>query len=199
MSRHLIQITSYLFKTRAMLVALAFALCALSLPASAKQLDEATITQWINSVIPIQNWAKSHQEAFTKANKSKSPDMSTKGMVDSLRAAGLYKEAAIEMKKHGFKTPEDWAETQHQVIQAMMSLQMDAQPENAFNPKEQLAKITNNPNIPAEQKAKMVQIIETTAKMMEDAKKVNSADKAAVKPHMQEIMMKMSQAQAGAR
>ncbi len=186
-------------KTKTLFTALIFALSFLSFQTSAKDLSEAVINQWLDSVVPIQTWAKSHQEQFNKVNKKKSPDMSTKGMIQALKEAGLYSEATTVMKKYGFSSPDEWAETQHRVIQAMMSLQMDAQPTNSFNAKEQLAKINTNPNIPAAQKAKMTQIIETTAKMMEEAKHVPEADKLAVKPHMQTIMTKMSQAGGGAR
>jgi hypothetical protein len=172
------------------------ALTALSLNANAANLNDAIIKKWMGSVIPIQTWAKKHQEQFRKANKNKKPDMSTKGMISSLRDAGLYKEAAKEMKKYGFKSPEEWAQTQHQVIQAMMALQIDAHPKSAFDPDAQLAKIKNNPNIPEEQKTRMVQLIQSTAKMMKDAKNVPAADKAAVKPHMEEIIATMNKARA---
>jgi hypothetical protein len=184
----------YTFRIKSLLLTFMLAFTALSLNANAANLNDTIIKKWMSSVIPIQAWAKEHQKQFLKANANKAPDMSTKGMINSLHDAGLYNEAAKEMKKYGFKSPEEWAETQHQVIQAMMALQIEAHPKSAFNPEEQLAKIKNNPNIPEAQKAKMVQLIQSTAKMMKDAKNVSAEDKAAVKPHMEEIIAAMNKA-----
>lgn len=166
-------------------------LLAASLSQAEQPLTKQTIEQWLDSIDAIQTWAEKQdalQDSPTEdPNNSFSPDI----LINQLKAANLYDQAEDIIQDNGFDSPEQWADIQMRIVKSVISLEMDKENVNT-DVQAQFDKIQNDPSIPDEQKQMMINMMQSSMKMMENISNASPADKAAIKPYIQQIKQKLN-------
>lgn len=156
-------------------------------------LNETVINNWLNSLDALEAWSKKHEEAFSKLEDNDQDNgLSPEAMIAELKAAGLYSDAESLLRKNGFKSPEAWADVQVRIMKAAMSLQMEAEAQNT-DIQAEIDKIKSNPDIPAEYKEQMIALMTSSQQMLKSLSNASAEDKAAVKPHLEKILMRLEQ------
>jgi len=159
--------------------------------ANAEQaLTGKVIQKWLDSFEPIQSWADKQPGLQDDLTHSPDDALSVDAMVAQLKAANLYDEAKDVIRDNGFDSPEQWLGVQIRIIKAMMSLQMEKDGTD-FDVLGQIEKIKNNPSITEEQKKLMLNMMQSSVKMMEKISDAPPADKIAIQPYLPQIMKKL--------
>lgn len=110
--------------------------------------------------------------------------------VDKIRAkgGGLYRQFTGIVRKHGFSSPNQWADVSGRIVRAYMAIRMGAHSEQM---KAQMAasiqQIQSNPNIPPDQKQQMLQQMQASSQMMQSFAKADPADKKALQPYLAQL------------
>lgn len=166
-------------------------LLAASLAQAEQPLTPKVIEQWLTSTDSIQQWFDSHE-----ALQDDSPEEDDEGaftleyMIGELKAAGVYSEAENVVQKAGYDSLEQWGDIQLRIVKAVMSIEI----EKGYASGEiqsHLDQIKNNPHISEEQKAMALNMIQSSIDMAKSMANASPADKAAVKPYIQQIQQKL--------
>lgn len=179
------------------LIAAVAALC-LSMAVSAQvPINDRTINHWLDSLDAMNSWSKSNPEKQAMLDEmdeqmdAQGPDsFSADMMIQQMKAAGVYQEAIGILRKHGFDSPDLWADYHMRLIKAVMSLQMDSH-QMGSQMQAQMDEIRNSPSLSEEQKAQMMAMMESTMGMMKPMFQAPEADRQAVKPHVDRIMERL--------
>lgn len=153
-------------------------------------LTNQQIEQWLSSIDSIQKWAESNEALQDESAQGPNDSFSADMLINQLKAANLYDEAEDIIQENGFDSPEQWADIQMRIIKSMISLEIEKENVDA-DVQAQLDQIKNNPSIPDEQKEMMMNMMQSSMKMMESMSNASPADKAAIKPYIQQIKQKL--------
>ena len=176
-----------LFKTLIVTLGLIFS----SFAQAEQPLTKQTIEQWLNSIDQIQSWAESNEALLEDSAEIPDDVFSAEIMINQLKAANLYDEAEDIIQENGFDSPEQWADIQMRIMKAMISLEIEKE-KLSGEIQAQLEQIRNNPHISDEQKQMTLNMMESSMKMMESMSNASPADKAAIKPYLQQIQQKLN-------
>lgn len=161
-----------------------------SIAQAEQPLTNQQIEQWLSSIDSIQKWAESNEALQDDPTQDPNDSFSADMLINQLKAANLYDEAEDIIQENGFDSPEQWADIQMRIIKSMISLEIEKENINA-DVQAQLDQIKNNPSIPDEQKEMMMNMMQSSMKMMESMSNASPADKAAIKPYIQQIRQKL--------
>lgn len=164
---------------------------ALSLPAFAAELTDKSVQQWIQSYSNVMEWAKTQDQKeldFLEEQQSeRTPDLSnlfTSALKD-MKGHKLYDGLSAVIKKSGYSDPAEWAQLGDRIMAATMAVEMEKHEATSAQTRAQMKQAMDalmaNPNMTAEQKAQMQQMMGMGNQMLDVADKVPAADKAVVK------------------
>lgn len=159
---------------------------------AADTLESKQIEQWIEAMPEMQAWGKKNEAALMEhQNRENLLPESTEEMVKPIKDAGLYDEAEALVKKYGFDSPEQFSDISLQLISAMASIKMAGEDSVSLaelqkEMESSKAQLEASP-LPAAQKQAMLNQMQQAQKMYERMQNVPEADKAAVKPYMEQI------------
>ncbi|SFL97564.1 hypothetical protein [Marinobacter zhejiangensis] len=92
------------------------------------------------------------------------------------------------VEDNGFSSAADWGATGDRVFRAWMAIEMQGQSSASRQEMAKaMAEIDNNPNMSAEQKAQMRQMMQGAISMMEQVSQAPEADIRALRPHLDEL------------
>lgn len=174
------------FKKICMLIGLNFFLLFCGTSAAQEPLTSGLIEKWLKSQKPIMEWGKKHED---KINQDSFEGMPTDvaAMVAPVKAAGLYGELEDQVQKHGFSSVEKWADTTLRIFKAFANTQMSTAMQGV-DIQAQIDQIANNPNLSAEQKKQMIDMMKNSLGMVQQMANAPAEDVAAVKPYIGQLM-----------
>ncbi|HCM04859.1 MAG TPA: hypothetical protein DIC30_02495 [Oceanospirillales bacterium] len=160
----------------------------MSFQVMAADLTSQDVSQWLKAMPILKSWLTEHEDDLS-ANISdrNDPEVVFKESIAALKKAGLYEELNNKVKGLGYSSVEQWSKITEQVTFAWMSVEMDANKAQMDAAKAQYEALKANPDIPPAQKAMMEEMMAPALAMIALADKSSAADKAAVKPHQNEI------------
>lgn len=168
-------------------------------PARAAGLDSGTVGRWLDASQALEAWSNTlpedRREALDGAGDPAAMmgDMADGRMLSAAvsRMAGAPEaaQAAGIVSKHGFSGLDDWATVGDRVMQAYMAIEMQGEDVQGQRAEMEAARsqIMNSPDMTAEQKKMMLQMLGNAGAMMDQAGKADPADIAAVQPHLERI------------
>ncbi|AJD47310.1 hypothetical protein S7S_04440 [Isoalcanivorax pacificus W11-5] len=163
---------------------IASALFALTLGTHAADLTQDTLDRWMAAAKEGQEWSDAHPEADKMGGFNPQEGGSMREQM--IQAVEEHPEASRILRRHGFSSSEQWADTTIKIMNAYSALAFDASGTDAQSMQsglaDALAELENNPHIPAEQKQMLrQQLAQSQALMGEIGNKAPEADKALVK------------------
>ncbi|MFA5627428.1 MAG: hypothetical protein WCX90_10730 [Thiohalomonadaceae bacterium] len=107
------------------------------------------------------------------------------GGLKDMKGHSDYDKLAKVVKRHGFRNPEQWAQTGDRIFHAWMALEMDTQSaEVSQEMKKALVELDNNPDMTPAQKEQMKAMMGGVMSTMKQAINAPKADMNSVRPHM---------------
>ncbi|WP_419811362.1 hypothetical protein [Bacterioplanoides sp.] len=155
----------------------------------ADNLSEKRIQQWLTAMPSLTSWLHQHQEALHSEHiMEESSDMEQvfAKSIELLRAKGLYDEFNQLTRKQGYQNVEQWSAASRDISLAYMALQMEQEQITVVQLEEQLAKLEQAP-VPAEQKAMMTEMMQTSLMMLMSTQGVSDQDKQLVRQYASQI------------
>ena len=153
----------------------------MSFQVMAADLTSQDVSQWPKAMPILKSWLTEHEDDVSaNISDQNDPEVVFEESIAALKKAGLYEELNSKVKGLGYSNVEQWSKITEQVTLAWMALEMDAA-------KAQYEALKANPDIPPAQKAMMEEMLAPALAMIALADKSSAADKAAVKPHQNEI------------
>lgn len=178
----------YLLKT--LLVSIGLLLS--SLAQAEQPLTPKIIEHWLSSTDSIQQWFDSYEALQDDSSEEDDEaEFTLEYMIGELKAAGAYNEAEDVVQKAGFDSLEQWGGIQIRIVKAAMSIEIEkgyasGEIQSHFD------QIKNNPHISEEQKAAALNMIQSSIDMANSMSNASPADKAAIKPYLQQIQQKLN-------
>lgn len=176
---------------------------ALSLPAVAVEVTDKSVQQWLQSYSAVTAWAKTKDEKELKFLEEKQnqrePDFThlfTTAMKD-MKGHKYYSELSGVLKKNGYSDPNEWAQLGDRIIAATMAVEMEKHEATSGQTRAQMKQamdaMMNNPNLSAEQKAQMQQMMGLGNQMVDMVDNVPAQDKEVIKRNADQIKQVMEQ------
>lgn len=169
----------------------------LSASAVADTLTEQDVKNFINSLSALQNMEDDElsdladeMDHQTEDADPTMPDFSHifSGAVSRIEGHPQFGKFSEIVEDSGFDSAADWGETGDQVFQAWMAIEMESQGEAARKEMANaMAEIDNNPNMTAEQKAQMKEMMQGAMSMWEQASQAPADNIKALRPHIEEL------------
>ncbi|ASP38552.1 hypothetical protein CHH28_07630 [Bacterioplanes sanyensis] len=154
---------------------------------AAGELSAAAIERWLSSQPAVEAWGDEHKDAFS--HRSDNSMLEVKDFIEPLQQAGLYGEMKSLLGRHGYDTPEQWAQATVQIVSAYAATQLRASPMESDPDflRQQLQQLDNHPHMSAEQKQEMKNMMLATINMIERFRQVPDADVAAIQPYLSQL------------
>lgn len=162
----------------------------LAFTASANNLSESDVQRWIETHPQIQTWLDQHEDLFPEEAEddfSFNMEQIFAEGIQQLREAGLYDEFNSQVQNAGFRSVENWTETTQSITLAYMAVAMEDNPHSRQVVEMQLEEIRTATYIPADQREMYEAMLSSSLEMMDRAEQVSTADKRAVRPHMNQL------------
>lgn len=156
-----------------------------------KPLTGNQIEKFMASMNDIQAWSEKNEHRFKADSDDESFDLSVDKIMSEMRDANAYDEIGDIVGKHGFASPEAWADTMVRVSKAMMANAISGMDGYKAQMQAQMQQMMNDPNISQEQKQQMMQMMQQTSSIADEVSDVDPADIAAVKPYMEKLQAQM--------
>lgn len=155
----------------------------------ATPLNDQLIDRWLESQSDIQAWAMANRARLEphESEDGWSDLRSVDNMLHSLKASGLYEEAAGVMARYGFASPEEWADATIRILKAYLANELEGQEERIEQVRAELAAIEANSELPWERKQAMLKVLHGSLAMVELVQTSSQEDRRAVRPHMEKI------------
>ncbi len=185
---------------RALLSALAVTLTLTTLPAQARDLNEQTIRDFVDtleSAESLEPELDALSEEVLAERQTEQPDFSRvfSDVVASMRGDPLYDDLEDIAQDHGFTDLQAWAGTGDRIFRAWMAIELEQEaPTSDQEIAQALAEIENSPHMTEAQKAQMRAMMENAMSVMESARNAPPEDVAAVRPHM-DLLREFSEAE----
>ena len=163
---------------------------ALMLQAScfAADLTDKDVQQWVASYKAVIQWAKTQDKqdlAFMKQQQR--PDMSHlfSSSLQEMKGHKVYNGFTKVLGENGYKDPTVWGHLGDRIMTAAMAEELAKRKTTSAETKAKMQRamqaIDANPNLPAEQKAKLKQMMAMSTELLDVADKVPQADKDVIK------------------
>ena len=162
------------------------------LPAYAEnELTPERVEQWILSQNALEQWGQQHHETIA-AYEDQPESMQDLGQISAstilqpLKSSGLYDSAEAVIRKYGFASLTEWAETTIVITRTAAVIELENRPE-VFDIA-QLEALTNDPKLSSEEKKLLKQTIDrnlTTIKQLYDS--VTAHNREVVRPFLERI------------
>lgn len=173
-------------------------LCLAATSATADTLTDRDVKNFIDSLAALQQM---EGELTDLADEMERQMESNSGDPTMPNFGHMFSDAVSRIEDHpqfgkfseivedsGFDDATDWGKTGDRVFQAWIALEMQDQGSEARQQMASaMAEIDNNPNMSAEQKAQMKEMMQGAISMMEQASKAPAADIEAIRPHIEEL------------
>ncbi|WP_430462993.1 hypothetical protein ACQUQU_09465 [Thalassolituus sp. LLYu03] len=173
-----------------MRILMAIALTLMTSLAAAADLTSKDVQLWINSMPDIDTWLNEHEDKLPELGyqeEDASLDAMFKRGMQDLKKAGLYDEFNAKVKKAGFSSVDQWVEVSSRISLTYMALETEDNQQISASQLEAQLKEIRESDLPAEQKAAMEQMMAGSLMVMKAISNVSDADKAAVRPHREEL------------
>lgn len=169
----------------------------LGLPAFADDaLTTKTVRSFVDSIKELDQLSKKYEDdkSFI-ADEDRSMDQAIQMMqspfssaINDMKASKFYNEYLGVIKRHGFKTPEQWSQVGNRIYFAMAAVQMEREtPGDIDQQMAQAQEQMKSSGMSAEQQKMMMDMMAASRQMIEQFKDVPQADKDAVKPYIEEF------------
>lgn len=176
---------------------------AISLPAFAADLTDKSVQQWVQSYAKVIEWSKTQDQKeldfLEEQQSNRNPEFGnlfTNALKD-MKEHKLYGGLRNVLKQSGYSDPAEWAQQGDRIMAATLAVEMDNQKTNSAQTRAQMKQAMDalmaNPNMTAEQKAQMQQMMGMGSQMMDVADNVPAADKAVVKRNLEMIKTVMEE------
>lgn len=175
----------------------------LSLPAFAVEVTDKSVQKWLQSYSAVMAWSKTKDEKelqFLEEQQNKREPEFThlfSSAMKDIKGHKFYNELTGVLKKNGFSDPNEWAQLGDRIMAATMAVEMEKHEANSGQTRAQMKQamdaIMNNPNMTAEQKTQMQQMMGMGNQMLDVADKVPAADKDVIKRNASQIKTVMEQ------
>lgn len=185
---------------RALLSALAVTLTLATLPAQARDLNEQTIRDFVDTLEAAESLEPeldTLSDEVLAERQAEQPDFSRvfSDLVASMRGDPLYDDLEGIAQDHGFTDLQAWAGTGDRIFRAWMAIELEQEaPTSDQEIAQALAEIENSPHMTEAQKAQMRAMMENAMSVMESARNAPPEDVAAVRPHM-DLLREFSEAE----
>jgi len=176
---------------------------AISLPAFAADLTDKSVQQWVQSYAKVIEWSKTQDQKeldfLEEQQSNRNPEFGNlfSNALKDMKEHKLYGGLRNVLKQSGYSDPAEWAEQGDRIMAAVLAVEMDNQktnsPQTRAQMKQAMDALMANPNMTAEQKAQMQQMMGMGSQMMDVADNVPAADKAVVKRNLEMIKTVMEE------
>jgi hypothetical protein len=176
---------------------------AISLPAFAADLTDKSVQQWVQSYAKVIEWSKTQDQKeldfLEEQQSNRNPEFGNlfSNALKDMKEHKLYGGLRNVLKQSGYSDPAEWAEQGDRIMAATLAVEMDNQKTNSAQTRAQMKQAMDalmaNPNMTAEQKAQMQQMMGMGSQMMDVADNVPAADKAVVKRNLEMIKTVMEE------
>lgn len=174
-----------------LITALMLACVLLAPKAFAQNLTEANVRAFLDSLQAAEPVLMEHEDELNEFDdEAESADFSAifSSGLEQMKGHAVYNDIEKVIKRHGFSSVEQWAQTGDQVFQAWFALEMETQgPAAQQEMQRALAEIDSNPHMTEDQKAQMRAMMGSAMNTMNAAKDVPDDAKRAVRPFMDEL------------
>ena len=160
----------------------------LSASAFAADLTDKDVQHWISAYKSVVQWSKTQDKKDLEfMEKQRKPNVGNlfSGSIDAMKDHKIYSDFSAVLKKSGYDNPQEWAQQGDRIVSATMALELEKRHTTSAEARAQvqqaLQMLRNNPNMPPEQKAQMMQMMSMSNQMLNVAENVPQADKDAVK------------------
>ncbi|GGA62795.1 hypothetical protein GCM10011369_00050 [Neiella marina] len=147
---------------------------------SAADLSKNQVGQWLASYQAIQQWSANHQDELLALDAQTFFSGSNQDVTNT----ALYQSMLAVLAKYGFDSAPQWSQVGEQIMLAYGAIQQASVKEDFSK---EIADIKNDPNMTAEQKEAMLQLLQTTQQLAERFATVSEADKLAVADYVEQI------------
>lgn len=160
---------------------------AIALPAQA--LTSAELSGWVTAMPEIKGWLDAHEDRLPEqaATPGSSMDSVVQQGLEQLRAAGLYNEFDSLVRAKGFTDVERWSGITSEITRAYIAVEMDKEAASMNEMQAQLQQVRNMPGMPEEQRQAMVQMLESSLAMFQEAQAAPVGDKELVRSRLEEV------------
>lgn len=160
----------------------------LSTASLAAELTDQTIKQWVGAYQAVQIFCQERDRKdldFMKEQPA-ARDMSNlfTQAIQQMKGHPIYSDFAGVLGANGYSDPMEWASQGDRIMAASLATQLDKTGKASADQRAQMQQamqtVQNNPNLTAQQKAQLQQMMGLGSQMVDAAEKVPPADKAAV-------------------
>ena len=169
------------------LVAL-FAALMLQASCFAANLTDKDVQKWVSSYKAVIQWSKAQDKKDLEFMKHQQrPDMSHlfSSSLQEMKGHKVYDGFTKVLEQNGYKDPMVWGRLGDRIMTATMAEELEKRKTTSAETKAKMEKamqaIDANPNLPAEQKAKLKQMMSMSSELLDVADKVPQADKDVIK------------------
>lgn len=176
---------------------------ALALPAFAQELTDKNVQKWMQSYAAIAEWSQTQdQKDLAFLDQERDPgtlkfDSLFSDAIGQMKGHKIYNGFSSVLKKNGFSDTQEWAKLGDRIMVATMAVELEKQEavnsQQRAQMKQAMDAMMNNPNMTAEQKAQMQQMMGITSQVLDAADKVPAKDKEVMRRNadqMRQVMEK---------
>ncbi len=175
--------------------------CVPQLAMAEVRLTAKVIESWMAAMPDVEAFGVRHEQALEAVDGEDQGFMEAfdvESMVKPLKQAGLYDEVADLVARHGFDSPEAWAEVTGRITRAGMALEYgDGAAFNEAEIEAQWKAMANNPEIPPEALQLYQRTMDQARSMAKMIKETPEADKDAVRPYVSRLKKILDMDEAG--
>ncbi|MCK0537872.1 hypothetical protein [Alcanivorax quisquiliarum] len=170
--------------------ALALSLFCLALGTHAADLTQAQLDRWIAAATEGREWSDQLPEDDDFLDDAAPSGMSLRDHL--IASAKEHPEVMRILRKHGFSSATQWADTTVQVLSAYSAVQAEqygtSQADMHAGLQEALREIENNPHLPAEQKKMLQQSLQQSNQFLGELNNASSpADQALIRRNLARV------------
>ena len=182
----------------------------LSLPALALELTDQNVQKWINSYSAVVEWSQTQDKKDLEFLEQKQSEQTPKfdalfsNAIKDMKGHKIYNDFAGVLKKNGFSDTGEWAQLGDRIMAATMAVEIEKHEASSGQHRAQMKQamdgLMNNPNLSAEQKAQMQQMMGMSTQVLDVADKVPAKDKEVIRRNadqIKQVMEKHARQQTG--
>lgn len=182
----------------------------LSLPALALELTDQNVQKWINSYSAVVEWSQTQDKKDLEFLEQKQSEQTPKfdalfsNAIKDMKGHKIYNDFSGVLKKNGFSDTGEWAQLGDRIMAATMAVEIEKHEASSGQHRAQMKQamdgLMNNPNLSAEQKAQMQQMMGMSTQVLDVADKVPAKDKEVIRRNadqIKQVMEKHARQQTG--
>lgn len=157
--------------------------------AVAADLTTNDVEKWIKESPALQQWVQQNDDQLENVDigeETFEADKLIERSIKKLKDAKLYDQLNARVRKAGYKSVEDWVDVSQRISVSYLGVMLETQTNTRKEIENQLAQLRSM-QMPAEQKAMMENMLQSSLNMLTSVEKATAADKNAVRPYMQKL------------